>query len=63
MPLEILSCSTLGSSLPPKVFGCICYVHVPKFGRSKLDPKAFKYIFLGYALFFIDKKEEVFIED
>ena len=33
-----------------KVFGCICYVHVPDELRTKLDAKAEKCIFLGYSL-------------
>ena len=33
-----------------KVFGCIAYVHVPDEKRTKLDPKAEKCIFIGYAL-------------
>ena len=33
-----------------KVFGCIAYVHVPYKLRKKLDPKAEKYIFIGYSL-------------
>ena len=33
-----------------KVFGCICYVHVPNELRTKLDAKAEKCIFLGYSL-------------
>ena len=36
-------------NLEPRVFGCIVYVHIPKFERSKLDPRANKYIFVGYA--------------
>lgn len=31
-----------------RVFGAICYVHIPKTIRSKLDPKAKKCIFVGY---------------
>lgn len=31
------------------MFGCIFYIHVPKFKHSKLDPKALKCIFLRYA--------------
>ncbi|KAK3034348.1 hypothetical protein RJ639_032246 [Escallonia herrerae] len=30
------------------VFGSICYVHVPKSNRTKLDPKARKCVFVGY---------------
>ncbi|KAF7843277.1 Retrovirus-related Pol polyprotein from transposon TNT 1-94 [Senna tora] len=31
-----------------RVFGSICYVHVPKANRTKLDPKARKCVFVGY---------------
>ncbi|KAG6437849.1 hypothetical protein SASPL_102779 [Salvia splendens] len=31
-----------------RVFGSICYVHVTKSNRTKLDPKAKKCIFVGY---------------
>ncbi|KAK3002997.1 hypothetical protein RJ639_019416 [Escallonia herrerae] len=31
-----------------RVFGSICYVHVPKSNRTKLDPKARKCVFVGY---------------
>ncbi|KAK3014348.1 hypothetical protein RJ639_008941 [Escallonia herrerae] len=31
-----------------RVFGSICYVHIPKSNRTKLDPKAKKCIFVGY---------------
>ncbi|MCO5593986.1 hypothetical protein L7F22_048005 [Adiantum nelumboides] len=33
-----------------KVFGCISYVHVPDELRMKLDPKAEKYVFIGYSV-------------
>ena len=32
-----------------KVFGSICYVHVPKIKRDKLDQKADIGIFVGYS--------------
>jgi hypothetical protein len=32
-----------------KIFGSICYVHVPAAKRSKLDDKAEMGIFSGYA--------------
>ena len=31
-----------------RVFGCICYVHIPDALRKKLDPKSYKAIFVGY---------------
>ncbi|MCO5559390.1 hypothetical protein L7F22_012989 [Adiantum nelumboides] len=33
-----------------KVFGCVCYVHVPKEARKKMEPKVVKCIFLGYPV-------------
>ena len=32
-----------------RVFGCLAYVHVAKFERSKLDNKSKPCIFLGYS--------------
>lgn len=37
------------SSLPLKVFGCMVFAHNNEPDRNKLDKKAFKSIFLGYA--------------
>ncbi|KAI5313820.1 hypothetical protein L3X38_042996 [Prunus dulcis] len=37
------------SKLPPKVFGCVAYVHVYSHQRSKLDPCAFRCVFIGYS--------------
>ena len=37
----------LYSTLPLKVFGCVVYVHSKN--QSKLDPRAEKYVFIGYA--------------
>ncbi|KAK2998211.1 hypothetical protein RJ639_023475 [Escallonia herrerae] len=33
-----------------RVFGSICFVHVPKSDRTKLDPKSKKCLFVGYDL-------------
>ncbi|XP_071901935.1 retrovirus-related Pol polyprotein from transposon RE1 isoform X4 [Coffea arabica] len=33
----------------PKVFGCVCYVHVHSHHRDKLDSRAIKCVFLGYS--------------
>ena len=31
-----------------RVSGSICYVHIPRTNRTKLDPKEGKYVFGGY---------------
>ena len=36
--------------LPPRVFGCVSYVHLHKNQRTKLDPCARRYLFLGYVV-------------
>ena len=41
--------SRINSDLPLKIFGCIAYVHIPKRSQSKLDPRAEKCVFVGYA--------------
>ena len=33
-----------------KIFGCVCYVHVPDEVRTKLDLKSEECIFIGYAI-------------
>jgi len=35
--------------LPPRVFGCSVFVHIPKANRTKFDPCAEKCVFVGYA--------------
>ncbi|CAL2238036.1 unnamed protein product [Prunus armeniaca] len=37
------------SKLPPKVFGCVAYVHVYSHQRSELDPCALQCVFIGYS--------------
>ena len=37
------------SNLPPRVFGCVAFVHLHKHQRSKLTPQALRCVFLGYA--------------
>jgi hypothetical protein len=36
-------------NIPPKVFGCICYIHVYQHQRGKMDPRARKCLFVGYS--------------
>ncbi|RVW16175.1 Retrovirus-related Pol polyprotein from transposon RE2 [Vitis vinifera] len=35
--------------LPPRVFGCTCFVHILTPGQDKLSAKAMKCLFLGYS--------------
>ncbi|CAN1158567.1 Retrovirus-related Pol polyprotein from transposon TNT 1-94 [Linum perenne] len=37
------------SDLDPRVFGCLVFVHVQQHQRTKLDPRAQKCVFIGYA--------------
>ena len=37
--------------LPPRVFGCTCFVHILTPGQDKLSARATKCIFLGYSSF------------
>jgi transposase InsO family protein len=51
-PLQVLSTHGPLPSimmLPPRVFGCVAFVHLHKNQRTKLDPCALRCIFLGYA--------------
>ena len=51
-PLQALSAHSPIPSilmLPPRVFGCVAYVHLHKNQQTKLDPCARRCIFLGYA--------------
>ena len=41
--------SRLTSEIALKVFGCIAFVHDHEHGQGKLDPRARKCIFVGYA--------------
>jgi transposase InsO family protein len=47
-PVELL----LGQrefKVPPRVFGCVCFVHDHRPSKGKLDPQAVKCVFVGYA--------------
>ena len=35
--------------LPPRVFDCVCFVHILTPGQDKLSAKAMKCVFLGYS--------------
>lgn len=47
-PLEVLYNKPLNLS-HLKVFGCLCYVHIPSKKYDKNDPKAERCVFLGYS--------------
>jgi len=32
-----------------RIFGCLVYIHIPKYKRKKLDPTSMKGIFIGYS--------------
>ena len=52
-PLQILSTHLSLPSLlmlPPRIFGCVAFVHLHKNQRTKLDPCAIRCLFLGYGL-------------
>ena len=36
-------------NIPPKFFGCTCYIHVHQHQRGKMDPHAHKCLFVGYS--------------
>ena len=36
-------------SLPPRIFGCVVYVHLSSRVRTKFEPRAVKCVFLGYG--------------
>lgn len=52
-PLSILATHTTVPSiltLPPKIFGCVVFVHIPVSQRTKLDACADKCVFIGYPM-------------
>ena len=53
-----------------KVFGCVCYAHIPDEKRSKLDEKGERCIFMGYVystkgyrLYNLEKKKLIINRD
>jgi streptogramin lyase len=57
MPLRVLGYKTpiecvTGETtyvVPPKVFGCVCFVKDYRPSVGKLDPRALKCVFVGYS--------------
>ena len=39
----------LSSSLPLKIFGCTAFIHIHSHNQGKLEPRATKCVFVGYA--------------
>ncbi|GFY87336.1 hypothetical protein Acr_05g0009750 [Actinidia rufa] len=50
-PHHVLFSDRSLNNLPPRVFGCTCYVHVLDLSRDKLDLRATKCILLGYKFY------------
>jgi len=49
-PLEVLSLPfSTSKGVSPKVFGGVCFVQIHSPTRSKLDPCALKFVFVGYS--------------
>ncbi|RVW31138.1 Retrovirus-related Pol polyprotein from transposon TNT 1-94 [Vitis vinifera] len=52
-PLQALTNAVIAPTvpnLPPRVFGCVAFVHLHKHQRTKLTSHALKCVFVGYAL-------------
>ena len=49
IPYTVLSPDAPLFHLPPKIFGCVCYVHILGLGSDKLDPRFIKCVFLRYS--------------
>ena len=49
IPHSILLPTQLLFYLPPRVFGCVSFVHILTLGQDKLPAKATKCVFLGYS--------------
>ena len=52
-PLEVLRENfpflRISNGLTPRIFGCICFVHINSGDRSKLYSRALKCVFVGYS--------------
>ena len=49
VPHQLLYSNQPLYALPPRVFGCTCFVHNHSPGRDKLSARSLKCIFLGYS--------------
>ena len=49
IPYTVLSPDAPLFHLPPKIFGCVCYVHILGPGSDKLNPRSNICVFLGYS--------------
>lgn len=52
-PFKALSDTVIAPTvpnLPPRIFGCVVFVHLHKHQRNKLAPRALRCVFLGYAM-------------
>ena len=49
IPYAVLSPDAPLFHLPPKIFGCVCYVHILGPRSDKLDPRSIKCVFLRYS--------------
>ena len=48
-PIECLPSHFHVTNLPPRVFGCVCFVHALHPSGGKFGPKAHKCVFIGYS--------------
>lgn len=49
IPYNVLHPSARLFHVPPKIFGCVCYVYDNRPSRTKLEPKSIRCLFLGYS--------------
>ena len=49
--------------LPPRVFGCVCFVHILTPGQDNLSVKATKCVFLGYRCYSPDTNRYFIFDD
>ena len=47
--LQVFQPMPSSHSLPPRIFGCIVYVHCSRRVCNKLEPRAVKCVFVGYG--------------